>query len=284
VETPESTAAKAAYARLFSATSTSHDGVGGLFAHFGAALVERAELSRGDRVLDVGCGTGASLLPASRRVGPVGWVVGIDLAPGMVDESRAAIEKAAIVNAEATLADAEELPFADGSFDAVLCGFALFFFPHPERALDEAYRVLRPGGRIALSTFTREGSASIDDIWRRIADHMPVPPTAPDGSRFHDAERVLGALAEAGFSEGETVVSPFEVVLPDLDAWMAWLRSMEFGEYLAQMDQTTHERFTSAASAEFAAQPGAPAIRFRMDALLARARKPVVTGIEDPAG
>jgi O-methyltransferase / aklanonic acid methyltransferase len=264
---------KKMFARLFSRTSKAHDRVGGLFAHFGSLLVEAAGLQPGERVLDVAAGTGASLVPAARAVGPRGRVVGLDLAPGMVNELRDAIEAARIANAEALVADAEDLPFADGSFDAVLCGFGLFFFPDPQRALAGFRRVLRPGGVVALSTFTREGSASMDRIWRRIADHVPTPPPARDEGRFHDPAQLADALDAAGFVDVRTEAAPFDVVLPGIDAWLGWLRSMEFGEYLERMGPEKLERFRRAAAADLTDQTGAPTIRFTMDALITLGRK-----------
>jgi len=114
---------KRAIASVFTRTSATHDTVGTpLFAHFGQMLVDRAELAAGERVLDVAAGTGATLFPTARRVGHGGRVVGIDLAPGMIDRLRAEISARGSSNAEARVADAEELPFGDESFDVVLCG------------------------------------------------------------------------------------------------------------------------------------------------------------------
>ena len=261
-------------AEVFSSTSESHDSAGGLFTHFGSMLVERAQLKSGQRVLDVAAGTGASLIPAAGRVGPTGRVVGLDLAPGMVDRLRRLIHAGGIANAEALLGDAEEMPFADESFDAVLCGFGLFFLPDPQGGLAEFRRVLRPGGTLALSTFTREGSATMDGIWQRIGAHVSVPPPADDERRFHDPAQLTSALERAGFTTVDVEPSPFELVLPDVDTWLSWLRSMEFREYLDRLDAPALERFRSSAADELEDQPGAPEIRLRMDALLTRARKP----------
>src|SRR5688572_12947499 len=151
-----------------------------LFAHFGSLLVDWVGLNAGDRVLDVGAGTGATLVPAARQVGDTGRVVGVDLAPGMVARLARTISVAGITNAEALVADAEELPFPDESFDAVLCAFTLFFFADTNRALGELRRVLLPGGALAISTFTREGSVSMDRIWQRLSPHSAVPPPADD--------------------------------------------------------------------------------------------------------
>jgi len=227
----------------------------------------------GARVLDVAAGTGASLVPAAERVGPDGRVVGVDIAPGMVARLNEVIAINRLVNAEALLADGEQLPFEDGSFDAVLCGFGLFFFPDPLRALREFARVIRSGGTVGLSTFTRAGSASMDRIWRRIADYVPVPRPAPDELRFHEPAQLIEILERAGFVDVEVEVSPFDVVVAEVDAWLAWLRSMEFVDYLHRMSPTQLEQFRDSASAELTSQAD-PSIRFAMDALLTRGRKP----------
>lgn len=225
-------------------------------------------------MLDVGAGTGATLVPAAQQVGDGGRVVGVDLAPGMVDRLGRTIAADGIANAEALVADAEELPFPDESFDAVLCAFTLFFFADTERALGELRRVLRHGGALAISTFTKEGSASIDRIWQRLSTHVEVPPPADNEKRFDEAERLVAVLSDAGFVDIEVLESPFEVVLPDFEAWWRWILSMEFREYVERMDAETLKRFRGAAAADLNGQPGGPEITFRMDALLTRAHKP----------
>jgi ubiquinone/menaquinone biosynthesis C-methylase UbiE len=265
---------KQALADLFSRTSATHDAAGGLFGHFGALLVERARLSPGDRVLDVAAGTGASLVPAARRVGATGRVTGLDLAPGMVDRLRELIAGLGIENAEALVGDAESLPFRDEEFDAVLCGFGLFFFSDTSRALGEIWRVLRPGGVLALSTFTRAGSDSMDAIWARIAAFVTVPTPAEHEGRFDEPSHLLNALARGGFAKAQVEPSPFELVFADLDTWMTWLSSMEFGQHLARMTPAMLEQFRQSAASDFFRQTGGQQVRFGMDAYLTLGRKP----------
>jgi O-methyltransferase/aklanonic acid methyltransferase len=255
--------------------SQSYDSSGTpLFAHFGSLLVDWVGLNPGDRVLDVGAGTGATVVPAAKQVGDGGRVVGVDLAPGMVAQLARSISAGGMVNAEALVADAEDLPFPGESFDVVLCAFTLFFFADTDRALAELRRVLVPGGALAISTFTKEGSASMDRIWERLSAHIAVPPPADDEKRFHESGRIVGVLSDADFIDIEVLESPFEVVLPDFDAWWRWILSMEFREYVERMDAETLKRFRAAAAGDFKSQPGGPEIRFRMDALLTRAHKP----------
>jgi ubiquinone/menaquinone biosynthesis C-methylase UbiE len=265
---------KQALADLFSGTSATHDAVGGLFGHFGVLLVEHARLSPGDRVLDVAAGTGASLVPAAQRVGANGHVIGLDLAPGMVDRLRDLIARLGIKNAEAVVGDAESLPFESERFDAVLCGFGLFFFADTDRALAEIRRVLRPGGQLAISTFTRAGSDSMDAMWARLAAFMPVPPAADRERRFDEPRHLLNTLVRAGFKDGQVEPSPFELVFPDIDTWLSWLRSMEFGQHLARMTPAMLEQFRQSAASDFFQQTGGPGVRLQMDAYLTHGRKP----------
>jgi len=264
---------KQALADIFSGTSATHDGEGGLFGHFGALLAERAGLRPGERVLDVAAGTGASLVPAAQRVGATGSVVGLDLAPGMVDRLRELIARLGIENAEALVGDAESLPFQDETFEAVICGFGLFFFPDADRALGEIRRVLRPRGQLALSTFTRAGSDSMDAIWAQIAAFMPVPPAVDHRRRFDEVSYLRDAFARAVFEEVTVEASPFELEFPDIDTWLSWLRSMEFGQHVARMTPGVLEEFRRSAASDFLRQTGGPHVRFRMDAYLTLGRR-----------
>jgi len=155
----------------------------------------------------------------------------------------------------------------------VLCGFALFFFADPERAVEGFRRVLRGGGVLGISTFTHDGSASMDRVWELLSGYVEVPPPADPERRFDDAFGLTRVLAGAGFVGIDVQVSPLEVVFDDVEAWWAWLRSMEFRESLERMDEETAGRFKASAAQVFAHQPGASAISFRMDALLTRCQR-----------
>ncbi len=123
-----------------------------LFAPWAEQLVDAAEIAAGDRVLDAGCGTGVAARRAAERVGDAGAVVGLDVNEGMLDVAEGtATEGGASV--EWRCGDVTDLPFPDGAFDAVLCQQALQFVTDPAAALREFRRVLRPGGRVAVSVW-----------------------------------------------------------------------------------------------------------------------------------
>src|SRR5688572_28286021 len=126
------------------------------FPIFGEWLVETAKIPKGASVLDVACGRGAVLFPAAKRVGTGGQVIGIDLADGMARETEMEIQRRGLQQAEARQMDAEHLTFADSTFDVVLCGFSLQFFPHLGQALSEFHRVLKSGGQIAVTTWSSD--------------------------------------------------------------------------------------------------------------------------------
>lgn len=137
-----------------------------------ARLVELAALSPGESVLDVGCGTGVVTFKAAERVGTRGTVVGIDLSDGMLAKAAAKSARApSPLSVSFLKMDAEALDFPDGKFDCVLSLFALRHFPHPDAALAQMRRVLKPGGRAVVAVGSGPellSAAGLAAAWRRI--------------------------------------------------------------------------------------------------------------------
>jgi O-methyltransferase/aklanonic acid methyltransferase len=121
------------------------------FEYAGLHMVEYIGIKHGSQVLDVAAGRGANLFPAAEKAGPHGQVTGIDLAAGMVRETTLEIQRRQLHNAQMIQMDVEDMTFPDKSFDYVVCGFAIFLFPHLELALSEFFRVLRPGGKLGIT-------------------------------------------------------------------------------------------------------------------------------------
>lgn len=117
---------------------------------YAAAVLDSAAVAQGLAVLDVATGTGDAALLASRRVQTAGTVIGADISVPML---RVADAKSSASNLHFVAADAMTLPFRDGIFDAVTCQFGLMFFPDRIAALTEFRRLLRPGGRVALTAW-----------------------------------------------------------------------------------------------------------------------------------
>ena len=122
-------------------------------------LLDRAQLQRGERVLDVACGTAVVARAAVERVASTGRVIALDMNPAMLATARQVTEFLH-PPLELVEADAQSMPFPDAAFDVVLCQFALMFFPDRRAALGEMRRVAAPGARLALS------------VWRASKHHV----------------------------------------------------------------------------------------------------------------
>jgi SAM-dependent methyltransferase len=119
-----------------------------IFGAWAGPVADAAGIRTGDRVLDVGCGTGVLAREALRRVGQEGQVVGVDLNEGML-----AVAERTEPNIEWRLGDAASLSFEDASFDVVVSQFALMYFPDRVSSLREMWRTLAPGGRLAVASW-----------------------------------------------------------------------------------------------------------------------------------
>jgi len=185
---------------------------------YAEGLVAHARIAPGDRVLDAGVGTGFAAIAAAAKVGPTGYVVGVDLSTGMLAQARAAIRNAGITNVDTLEADATDLTsFGPASFDAVICAAALLYMP-VERALGEWHRVLKPGGIIGFST-TRAGFPKGGQLFRECASRFGVrltDPSAPLGTE----RAAVNALERAGFVSVSIVADC--VAMRDNDFAGAW--------------------------------------------------------------
>ena len=140
----------------------------------GRSLVEASGLGRGDRVIDIAAGSGNASIPAARTGADV---VATDLTPELLDAGRARAEAEGLDLAW-QVADAEDLPFDDGEFDVALSTVGIMFAPHHRAAAEEALRVVRPGGRIALANWTPAGF-----IGQMFATMKPYAPSPPPGAQ-----------------------------------------------------------------------------------------------------
>jgi ubiquinone/menaquinone biosynthesis C-methylase UbiE len=187
-------------------------------AYFMPFLLRAAHIAPGMRVLDIATGTGLSAEAALAAVGPIGHVTAADVSPAMAEKARERLGKAP--NALVSVEDGQALSFADRSFDAVLCNLGLIFFPDPLRGLSEFRRVLRPGGRVAVSVNTvveRSYNHQINEI---IARHMPSLGEAVARTfALGEASRLRFLFDQAGLADFETHTVKHTFVLPSFDAY-----------------------------------------------------------------
>jgi SAM-dependent methyltransferase len=175
----------------------------------GPRLVEACGIGPGMEVLDVAAGTGNAAIPAALAGA---HVTASDLTPELLEAGR---ERAEAVGAELSWveADAEQLPFADASFDVVISAIGVMFAPHHERSASELVRVCRPGGTIGLLSWTPEGQ--IGNLLKTIGPFAPPPPPGAQppplwGSEAHLRELFGDRVGFSQFARGLLVVDAFQ--------------------------------------------------------------------------
>jgi ubiquinone/menaquinone biosynthesis C-methylase UbiE len=191
-----------------------------LFAPWASFLVQSARPQPGQRILDVGCGTGIVARTVARHIGSGGKIVGIDLNPNMLAVARAAAEREGLT-IEWHEGRAEKLPFPDGSFDLVLCQAALMFFSDRHAALAEMRRVLTDGSEVWLSVLQgidrHPFYQALDGAIQRRLGESGVGEIFALG----DAEELAGLLSAAGFRHPQVRQVSMTARFPDPERFLA---------------------------------------------------------------
>lgn len=162
--------------------------------------LEHAQLRPGEIVVDLGSGAGREVLLAARQVSPTGRAVGIDMTPEMVWRARDNAARTAIPNVEFRLGEIEHIPLADASADAVISNCVINLVPDKTAAFREAYRILKPGGRLIVSDIVTSGS--LPDAVRNSAEAWSA---CVAGAL--DLADYLSAISAVGFVETQTMNS-----------------------------------------------------------------------------
>lgn len=167
--------------------------------------VALASLRKGEVVLDLGSGAGFDCFLAARAVGREGKVIGVDMTPDMIEKARGNAEKGGYGNVEFRLGEIENLPAADHSVDAVLSNCVINLSPDKEKVFSEAYRVLKPGGRVMISDIVLAG-----ELPEAVAGSMEAYAGCIAGAIRK--EEYLRLMEEAGFRDVRAVQeSRFEI-------------------------------------------------------------------------
>jgi len=244
-----------------------------LFEPYATDLVARLDLREKAVVLELACGTGIVTRRLRDRLGPKVRLVATDLNEAMLNYAAREFDSANAV--EWKQADATELPFADQSFDAVMCQFGLMFFPDKEKALRETYRVLKPGGCFLFNVWDAIEQNDLPHIAHAIIskffdDNPPDFYEVPFS--LHDPEIIRSLLSGAGFKEIQVSLLPLPAISQSAQAVAKGLvHGNPVINAIRERDESSVPAIEAAVAAAVAAQCGDAPVRARMQALVCEA-------------
>jgi ubiquinone/menaquinone biosynthesis C-methylase UbiE len=220
----------------------------GLWAKYGQSTVARLALPAGATVLDVGCGTGASAIPAAEKVGPRGKVVAVDLADRLLEIARHKAAARNLANIEFRHGDMENLGYPDQHFDAVICVFAIFFVPDVAKQIRELWRMVRPNGRLAITTWgARVWEPGSTGWWSAVKELRPDLHAAFNPwDRIADPAALRKLFTEAGIAEAAIVAEDGRQELRSPEDWWTMVLGSGYRWTVDQMEPQMAERLRSA--------------------------------------
>jgi SAM-dependent methyltransferase len=238
-----------------------------LFGQFVQPMLDAVAAGDGDRLLDVGAGTGVLARAALKRVGSRGSVVAVDPNEGML-----AVAERLAPGVDIRCGSAEQLPLGDAEIDCVTCQFALMFFSDRRRAAEEMRRVVRPGGRVAVATWASVAqspgyAAMVELLADEIGDWAAEALLAPF---CLGTPEQLGDVLSGSFAEVAVVRRDGQARFPSLDDWLyTEMRGWTLAEHIDDQQFARLRRAAEGRLARFASGDGS--VRFAAPALIASA-------------
>ena len=236
----EEAKAKAAMAYNMAADYFDHP-VSSFWHCFGQKTIERIALRPGESVLDVCSGSGGSALPAAERVGSDGKVIAADLAERLIALAETKAKAKQLENIGFRVADMLDLGYPDASFDAVVCVFGIFFVPDMVAATRELWRMVKPGGRLAITTWGPDLFEPANSVfWDVIGNaRRDLQRSFNPWERISEPDGLREMLAEAGVHTNDIVAESGSHPLNLAEDWWAIAMGSGYRGTLAQLDPET---------------------------------------------
>jgi len=224
------------------------DGPLAFWERYGRRTVERLLLTPGSSVLDVGCGSGASAIPAAIHVGPQGRVTGIDLAERLLIIARSKSLAQNLHNVEFQRADMTASGYRDASFDAVVSVFSLFFVADMVAEVRELWRMLRPGGKLAITTWgPRMFEPGSEAFWSAVKECRPdLVATVSPWERITRPDRLRQLLSDSGISGAEVTAEEGQQRLQSVEDWWTIVLGSGYRWTVEQMSDGERARVKAA--------------------------------------
>ena len=224
------------------------DPANSFWERFGRRTIERLLLQPGAHVLDVCCGSGASAIPAAEKVGPKGFVLGVDLAEKLLERARLKATNRGLQNLEFRVGDMLDLRLRTSEFDAVVCVFGIFFVPDMRAGVQALWDVVRPGGKLAITTWgPRWFEPATTVFWNSVRE---VRPDLYKGfnpwDRICDPGSVRALLADGGIQQAEVIAEAGEHPIPSPEAWWSAVLGSGYRGTLDQIDPVVQQKVRTA--------------------------------------
>ena len=244
----------------------------------GLLLADRMGIKENDAVLDIGCGTGRLALQLSGKVGPSGYITGIDPSPHRIEVANEKLKRMAIPNVRFMIGTAEDLHgFSDGSFDHAYYSSVFHWIEDKAAALKEANRILKPGGKVGMSTIDRNNTLSVRAIAIKV---LSRPSYAGLLKRGSDITRPVGKIeleqlfADAGFRDIAIEVLTKKQYYQSPKKFLEFYEASSFGNFLGNVPENIRAGVWSDMEEELEKRRTPEGIELVTTTLLATALKP----------